>query len=67
MLRIDLKAVLLMENVNYDNEKMYLMTMNIMKSLFNKGLVSKEEYTEIDTMFQEKYAPTLGSLFTEIA
>ncbi len=56
-----------MENVNYDNEKMYLMTMNIMKSLFNKGLVSKEEYTEIDTMFQEKYSPSLGSLFTEIA
>lgn len=56
-----------MDKINFENEKMYLITMSVMKNLFNKGLVSKEEYSEIDTIFQEKYSPTLGSLFTEIA
>lgn len=56
-----------MENVNFENEKMYLITMSVMRNLFNKGLVSKEEYSEIDTIFQDKYSPSLGSLFTEIA
>lgn len=56
-----------MKNVDFENEKMYLVTMTVMKNLFNKGLVSRKEYSEIDTMFKDKYSPNLGSLFTELA
>ena len=48
------------------NDKLYLATMHIAKKLLEQGTISKEEYAQIDTIFTEKYAPCLGSLFTDI-
>lgn len=47
-------------------EKLYLITMSLAKKMLSDGLISKEEYAVIDTKMQEKYQPTLGTLFADI-
>jgi hypothetical protein len=37
------------------------------KSLCEKGLLTEDEYAVIDTILLEKYKPSLGTLFSEIA
>ena len=49
-----------------DNENMYQATMMIAKNLLNKGAISEEEYSQIDTNFREKYSVSLSTLFTDI-
>ena len=48
------------------NEKMYLGTMTNAKNLLKQGIISDEEYEQIDTKFQEKYDASLYTLFTDI-
>lgn len=47
-------------------ERMYQSTMLMAKNLLEQGIISDEEYGEIDTMFREKYAVSLSTLFTDI-
>ena len=56
-----------MSEEQFRNEKMYHATMNIAKSLMEQGAMTAEEYGQIDTIFLEKYRPTLGTLFSESA
>ena len=37
------------------------------KSMLEKGLITEEEYAEIDTILLEKYRPYLGTLLSENA
>lgn len=48
-------------------EKQYQTSLLLAKSLREKGLLTEEEYTVIDTTLLEKYKPSLGTLFSEIA
>ena len=48
------------------NEKLYQATMSMVRRMLEKGLISEEEYRQIDTMFLEKYRPLFGTLFSEI-
>ena len=48
------------------NEKMYIGTMTTAKNLLKQGIISDEEYEQIDTMFRQKYAISLSTLFTDI-
>ena len=48
------------------NEKLYHATMSMVRRMLEKGLISEEEYRQIDTMFLEKYRPVFGTLFSEI-
>jgi len=48
-----------------ENEKLYLASMSMAKSLLKKGLLTEEEYRQIDTIFTEKYRPTFGTLLSE--
>lgn len=48
------------------NEKLYQATMSMVRWMLEKGLISEEEYRQIDTMFLEKYRPVFGTLFSEI-
>lgn len=48
------------------NEKMYQTTMSIAKNLLKQGIICREEYGQIDTIFREKYRPSLGSLLCDI-
>lgn len=49
-----------------ERENKYQATMMIAKNLLNKGIISEEEYVQIDTNFKEKYQISLPTLFTDI-
>ena len=56
------KAVMVMDEKQFRAEKMYRISLSVAKSMLEKGIISKEEYSEIDTILLEKYRPTLGIL-----
>ena len=47
-------------------EKLYQATMSIVRKMLAEGLITEEEYRQIDTMFLEKYRPLFGALCSEI-
>ena len=49
-----------------EEEKRYLATMSIAKNLLKQGIISEEEYCQIDTKFKEQYAVSFSTLFTDI-
>lgn len=55
-----------MSKEEFRNEKLYQTTMHIARQMLAEGLISEEEYRQIDTIFTEKYKPTLGILFADI-
>ena len=58
--------VLHMSDEQMKNEMLYQGTMSIAKNLLKQGTISEEEYRQIDTMFKQKYAVSLSTLFTDI-
>lgn len=64
--QIDLMAVVIMSKEEFKNEKLYQTTMYIARQMLAEGLISEEEYRQINTIFTEKYKPTLGTLFADI-
>lgn len=63
--RTDLEVAVMTDAQN-QNEKMYLGTMAIARKLLEKDIISESEYAQIDTNFQQKYAISLSTLFTDI-
>lgn len=55
-----------MTSEQMQNEVMYQGTMLVAKHLLNQGIISDDEYEQIDTMFRQKYAISLSTLFTDI-
>lgn len=55
-----------MSKEEFKNEKLYQTTMHIARQMLAEGLISEEEYRQIDTIFTEKYKPILGTLFADI-
>lgn len=55
-----------MSEEQFGSEKLYQATMSMAKNLLIKGIVSTDEYKQIDTIFREKYKPSLGILFSDI-
>ena len=53
-------------SVDLQNELMYQMTMSIARRMFSEGLMTEDEYRQIDTMFREKYQPKIGTLFVDL-
>ena len=47
------------------NDMLYHMAFSMAKTMLEKGLLSPEEYAEIDTILLQKYQPYLGRLFSE--
>lgn len=47
------------------NETTYLVTMKLFQKMLKSGLITGEEYAEIDTKMREKYQPKIGVLFSE--
>ena len=58
--------VALMTNEQMEKENLYQATMSIAKNLLDKGVISDEEYAQIDTNFRNKYGISLSTLFTDI-
>lgn len=52
---------------DFRNEKLYQATMSMARKMLSKGLVSEEEYLQIDTIFLEKYRPVIGALLSDIS
>ena len=48
-----------------ENEKMYLASISMAKTLMKQGLLTEKEYRQIETIFREKYRPTFGSILSE--
>ena len=55
-----------MSKEEFRNEKLYQTTMHLARKMLEEGIISEEEYRQIDTIFTEKYKPTLGTLFADI-
>ena len=55
-----------MNKEQMEDEKCYLATMSIAKNLLKQGIISDEEYEQIDTNFRKKYDISLSTLFTDI-
>lgn len=56
-----------MSRDEFKNEKLYQTTMNMARNLLENGIITEQEYCEIDTIFIDKYKPTLGTLFSDIS
>lgn len=51
-----------MNDEQFRSEKLYQTTMHVCRKMLRSGLISEEEYREIDTMFTRKYCPVFGAL-----
>lgn len=56
-----------MNEQEFRNEKLYQTTMHIARKMLSEGLISEDEYCQIDTIFLEKYKPVFGTLFSDIS
>ena len=56
------KAVMEVSKEQFRAERLYLMSLSVAKSMLKKGVISEDEYSEIDTILLEKHRPTLGTL-----
>ena len=52
---------------DFKNEKLYQATMGMARKMFSEGLISEEEYRQIDTIFLAKYHPVFGTLFSDLS
>lgn len=61
------KVVTVVSKDEFRNEKLYQTTMHIVRKMLEDGIISEEEYRQIDTIFLEKYQPVFGTLFSDIS
>lgn len=61
------KVVTAMSKEEFRNEKLYQTTMYLARKMLEEGVISEEEYRQIDTIFLEKYKPVFGTLFSDIS
>ena len=53
-----------MTKEQFQAERLYQMSLSVAKTMFRKGVISEEEYKQIDTILLEKYRPILGTLLS---
>lgn len=53
-----------MSEEEFHAEKMYLLCHGAAKEMLKRGIISEEEFTQIDTILLEKYKPTLSTLLS---
>lgn len=53
-----------MNEAEFHAEKMYLLCLGTAKEMLKRGIISEEEFTQIDTILLEKYKPTLSTLLS---
>ena len=56
-----------MSKDEFHNNMLYHAAISIAKTILENGLVTEEEYAEIDTILLEKYRPYWGTLLSENA
>ena len=50
-----------------EREAAYQSAMRMFRSLWETGVLSREDYDEAERMMREKYSPALGTLFADIS
>lgn len=60
-------GVAMVSKDDFRNEKLYQATMGMARKMLSEGLISEEEYRQIDTIFLAKYQPVFGTLFSDIS
>ena len=60
------KVVPLMNEKQFEREKLYQASMNMFSVMLEKHLINEEQYHIIERKMLEKYRPLLGTLFAEI-
>lgn len=61
------KVVAMMNKEEFRSEKLYQATMHLVRKMLEEGIISEEEYRQIDTIFLEKYKPVFGTLFSDLS
>lgn len=61
----DSEAVMTVNEAMFFAELQYQTTLAIAKSLRSRGLLTEEEYAEIDTKLRTNLSPSLGTLLSE--
>lgn len=56
-----------MSRNDFQSEKLYQATMSMARKMLHDGLISEEDYRQIDTIFLEKYRPVFGTLFSDLS
>ena len=56
-----------MTTEEYRNDMLYHAALSIGKTMLEKGLISEEEYAEMDTVLLQKYQPYMGILLSDNA
>lgn len=64
---IDSKVMDGMAKDDFVKEKLYQATMSMVRKMLREGLISEEEYRQIDTIFLAKYRPVIGTLFSDLS
>jgi len=52
-----------MSKTQMSNEIKYKAALSLLKSLFEKGLITLEEYTEVDKVNQRLYTPQFAEVY----
>ena len=55
-----------MTKEQFRNEKLYQATMYLARKMVEQGILTEQEYREVDEIFLEKYKPVFGSIFSDI-
>lgn len=58
------KAVMLVNNKDFEAERKYQVCLSFAKRLLANGSISQEEFTQIDTILLKKYQPLLSVLLS---
>jgi len=53
-----------MNEEEFRAEKIYLLCLGTAREMLKRGIISEEEFTQIDTILLEKYKPTLSTLLS---
>ena len=61
------KAVMQMRKEQYRADMLYQVSLSVAKTMREQGLITADEYDEIDTVLLAKYQPYLGRLISENA
>ena len=54
--------MVMMDKEEFQAEKMYQMGLYIAKAMLKEGLITEEEFSEIDTILLDLYRPVLSTL-----
>ena len=53
-----------MTEAEFDRERRYQVTMHFIRKMLAEGLISEEEYCQIDTRNRRKFLPVTGGLLS---